>query len=199
VETNVTTSGDTQTVTSTVAAGVTSEGEPMQTQPGAGSVENQTPETTAAPSQPDSGQLTFTAPDYGFQVNYPAGFVVSDAPAQELAQLAPAPVAGYRFMNPGTAASDLGDLEPADLAIRVHAAPGASLAEWLVANGFLPADGSVTPAPFQATNVAGLEVCASTMIAPGCSYFFAGSDYVYQLIPATLEGEAMMGSFALAD
>jgi hypothetical protein len=55
---------------------------------------------------------------------------------------------------------------------------------------------SVLPlAAFQAANVAGVEVCASTMIAPGCSYFVMGNGFIYQLTPATLEGEAMAPTF----
>jgi hypothetical protein len=61
----------------------------------------------------------------------------------------------------------------------------------------LPADGTVPLKPFQTANVSGVQVCASTMIAPGCSYFVLGSGWVYQLTPATLEGETMVRSFML--
>ena len=108
-------------------------------------------------------------------------------------------------MNPVTASSEIVDLEPADLEIRVYAAGGipvqggasADLDSWLTSNGLLPADGSLQPKPFQTENVSGVEVCASTMIAPGCSYYFTGSGWVYQLTPATLQGEAMVKTFRL--
>jgi hypothetical protein len=200
VTTNVISNDDTQAVTNpvepgTVEGGESTEDAPMQTEPGAGAGTTQEQTVEAAPlSAPGGDQQTLVVTTYGFQLNYPAGFLITEASAEQLAQLAPTPLAGWRVLNPQTAASDVAELEPADLEIRVYAA-GAPLEEWLVANTLLPADGSVSPAPFEAANITGLEVCSSTMIAPGCAYFFAaGGEYIYQLIPASLEGETMMGS-----
>ena len=33
------------------------------------------------------------------------------------------------------------------------------------------------------------------MIAPGCSYFVRGRNRIYQLIPATVDGETMVETF----
>jgi hypothetical protein len=135
---------------------------------------------------------------YMFSVNYPKDFVFRMQSADKLAQLMPKPDAAFIFMNPETAASDLGDLEPADLEIRVYdAGDGASLDSWLDTNGMLPGGGTGALESFQAQGVSGYRVCASTMIAPGCAYFVMGNGFIYQLIPVTLEGETMAHSFAL--
>lgn len=155
---------------------------------------------TATPADRTGATTSFADADLGFQISHPAGFLVTPLTADQLAQLTPAPLVGYRIMNPEIAASDIAELEPADLEIRVYPTTDAVLEEWLVAGGLLPADGSVTPAPFAAANIQGVEVCASTMIAPGCAYFFASGANpatIYELIPATLEGEEMLRSFAI--
>jgi hypothetical protein len=77
-------------------------------------------------------------------------------------------------------------------------AQASSLEEWLRSNGLLPVDNTLALEAFQAANVSGVEVCASTMIAPGCSYFVMGNGFIYQLTAATLEGEAMAQTFMLA-
>jgi hypothetical protein len=208
VESNVATTDTTQPVTSTggtttedtVTEGTTSEGAtseepPAQTEPGAADVTSEPATETSPPSTASEDQRTLDEMTYGFQVNYPADFLISTMPGEQLSQLTPTPLAGWRVMNPQTAASDIVELEPADLEIRVYAADSAGLQPWLIANALLPADTAVTPAPFEAANVSGLEVCSSTMLAPGCGYFFASGDHFYQLIPASVEGEAMMRSF----
>jgi hypothetical protein len=135
---------------------------------------------------------------YKFAVSYPSDFVLSNVSAEALAQLTPTPDASFRFMNPETAASDMVELEPADLEIRVYSAGEVdSLESWLTANGLLPEDGRFQPEPFQTASVSGLHVCISTMLAPGCSDFILGNGFVYQLIPVTLEGEAMIETFRL--
>ena len=35
------------------------------------------------------------------------------------------------------------------------------------------------------------------MIAPGCSYFVLGNGWVYQLTPASVEGERIVRTFTL--
>jgi hypothetical protein len=135
---------------------------------------------------------------YKFSVNYPADFVFRTQSADKLSQLVPTPDAAFIFMNPETAASDLGDLEPADLEIRVYGAGDvASLDSWLNTNGLLPTGGTDVLETFQVEGASGYRVCASTMIAPGCAYFVMGNGFIYQLIPVTLEGETMAHSFTL--
>jgi hypothetical protein len=142
--------------------------------------------------------VTYTDSTYGFSVSYPDDFVFRTLPAEKLAGLKPKPLASFIIMNPVTASSDIVDLEPADLEIRVYGGGEIeALESWLISNGLLPTDGTVPLQPFQAANVSGIKVCASTMIAPNCSYFVPGKGWVYQLIPVTLEGEAMIDTFML--
>jgi hypothetical protein len=133
---------------------------------------------------------------YAFSVQYPDTFVVRMQPAEQLAQLTPMPSAALRVMSPVIATSDLGDREPADLEIRVYEVGQiASLERWLTSNGLLSAGDTVQP--FKAATVSGVEVCASTMLAPGCSYFVLGGGRIYQLTPATQEGETIVNTFMI--
>jgi hypothetical protein len=174
---------------------------PVQVAPGAAMVEPLpgTPPATpvAQGEQPQSSTLAVYADrTYGFRVEYPSDFVVRSQPAERLAEFIPAPVAWFRWLNPTIAASDLGELEPADLEIWLYAVePGESLEGWLTAQGLAPADGSVQRQPFQTAHLAGIEVCASTLIAPGCSYFTLGGGWIYRLTPATPAGEAIIETF----
>ncbi|HMN27899.1 MAG TPA: hypothetical protein PKE45_07050, partial [Caldilineaceae bacterium] len=157
---------------------------------------------TASDPRNETQQLgstgVYTDSLYHFGVGYPADFVLRNQSAEQLAAFTPEPVAVFRFMNPAIAASQLDDLEPADLEIRIYQAEaGATLESWLIANGLLPSDGSIPLQLFQTANVAGGKVCASTMIAPGCAYFVMNSGWIYQLTPATLEGETMIQTFIL--
>jgi hypothetical protein len=76
------------------------------------------------------------------------------------------------------------------------AGDAASVESWLTANQLAPADGSTMPA-FQTANVSGVQVCSSTMIAPGCQFYVLGDGWVYQLTAATQTGEAMIQTFKL--
>lgn len=171
---------------------------PGASEPGAaeGDAQDEPPGETV---QPVPGDLTvYSDSTYGFSVAYPSDYAFLTVSDEKLAPLDPRPVAAFAVMNPVLASSDIVELEPADLEIRVHPAEGAaSLEEWLGARGYL-GDASLPAQPFQGNNVSGLEVCAATMIAPGCSYFVLGNGWVYQMVPASIEGETIMRSFALA-
>jgi hypothetical protein len=190
--------GSTQVVTSTTDSATDMGGGQMQTEPQAGA-DAPPSGTEESPPRSPSGSAIFSDTTYGFTLVHPADFVVFTATAEQLAQAMPTPVAGYRFMNPRTAASDIVELEPADLEVRIYAAPaGVALEQWLIQNSLLPADGSVAPTPFQVGSVQGAQVCPSTMLAPGCFYFVLDGGWIYQLTPATPEGEVMLQTFALS-
>jgi len=72
-----------------------------------------------------------------------------------------------------------------------------SLKRWLVSVGFASVDSGAVVQPYQNFNISSLKVCQSTMIAPGCSVYVLHSGHVYQLTPISLEGEAMIETFAL--
>jgi hypothetical protein len=171
-----------------------------QSQPGAGATnEGSQGEPEEEDEQPQPGELVVYADStFKFSVSYPADFVFRAQPMEKLANLKPKPEAAFIIMNPVTASSDIVDLEPADLEIRVYGVGQiTSLESWLTSDGLLPVDGSVPLRPFHTAHISGVEVCASTLIAPGCSYFVLGKGWVYQLTPATLEGEAMIDTFML--
>lgn len=157
----------------------------------------QAPGEAAGAAQEVGPMTSYTDPTFGFRLAYPTSFVLRPRPAEALAQLAPAPTAGIAFLSPALATSDLDELELPDLELRVHATGGAATLEaWLGTNSLLPAGGAQALTPFQTAEATGAELCGDTMLAPGCSYYFLGDGYVYQLIPSTLEGEAILRTFA---
>jgi hypothetical protein len=172
---------------------------PGQSEPGA--AEGGGPQTEPGGQgerTPSATNVVYSDTTYKFSVAYPSDFVFDTLPAEKLDLLTPRPIAGFIFMNPLTASSDVVELEPADLEVRVHEAGQiASLDTWLTSNALVPADGSAPPKPFQTPNVSGVQVCASTMIAPGCSYYVIGGGWIYQLTPASLDGEAIVNTFTL--
>lgn len=168
---------------------------PGQTDPGAGSGEaGATADATGTEPAQTGPMTTYTDSTYQFRIDHPADFVVRPLEAAALRQLVPQPVAGFAFLSPTRAASDLGAMEAADLELRVLDAGGsATIEDWLSA-GAATAGGGQTR-PFQAAGASGVEVCSDTLMGPGCSYYFLSGVTVYQLIPASLEGETMLKSF----
>jgi hypothetical protein len=147
---------------------------------------------------PPAGRAVYVDPTYGFSIAYPKGFVVQPQDVSKLAQFTPTPVASIFFMNPTMAAGDLAGIEPPDLEVRVYQVGAVdSLKSWLVSVGFASADNGAVGQPYCNALVSGLKVCQSTMIAPGCSVYVLRSGRVYQLTPISLEGEAMIETFAL--
>lgn len=169
---------------------------PQQTEPRAGEGGNETPGPDA-PATPESWSI-YMDPTYGFNIHYPNGFVVRQQDVSELSQFTPTPLVSTFFMNPAMAAGELAGAEPPDLEVRVYRAEAAdSLQAWLVSAGFASSDSIGAAKPFQNANVSGLEVCHSTMIAPGCSVYVLRNGRVYQLTAISKEGEAMIRTFGL--
>ena len=132
-----------------------------------------------------------------FSIRYPNDFVIQTQDVSKLTQFNPTPVASIFFMNPTMAGGALAGIEPPDLEVRVYQAVGAdSLKNWLESVGFI---GSGTPVQtYRNTSIYGMKVCQSTMIAPGCSIYALRKGRVYQLTPMSLDGEAMIETFALS-
>jgi hypothetical protein len=145
-----------------------------------------------------SGWVTYTQPDLGFRVGHPQNFVVRRQDVAKLPRFDPAPAASLFFMNPTMAAGGLAGVEPPDLEVRVYPAGTAeSVENWLLEARFATAETVKAARPFHKDGVAGLQVCASTMIAPGCSVYVLRGDRAYQLTAASREGEAMIETFEL--
>jgi hypothetical protein len=130
-----------------------------------------------------------------FKISYPDNFVFRRLPAEKFAQLEPKPEAVFTITSPDNAGAEQAGIGPGDVEIRTYPSNQANLENWLTAAKLLTADAKGKP--FKTSNVSGIEVCSSTMLFPGCSYFFLGNGWIYQLIPATLEGETMLKSFIL--
>ncbi|HEV7672677.1 MAG TPA: hypothetical protein VGS22_29505 [Thermoanaerobaculia bacterium] len=142
------------------------------------------------------GFSTYTDPTHGFSISFPKGFVVRPQDVSKLVRSSPALVASVFFMNPTMATGD--QAGPPDLEVRVYRANGAdSVKSWLVSVRFATSEGLAAAKPFRNASVAGLEVCRSPMLAPNCSIYVLRDDRVYQLTPLSIEGTAMIETFAL--
>lgn len=138
------------------------------------------------------GWQVFADPAHGLRIGHPAGFVLRFQDAAALSAARPVPEVSILFMNPTMAAGALAGIEPPDLQLRVfRASRGQSLEQWLAAAGL-----SSGAKPYPRAGGSGVEVCAATLIAPGCSVFVAGAGRIFQLTPVSLEGRAMIDSFA---
>ncbi len=145
----------------------------------------------ALPSAAD--WTTYTDPTLGFSVAYPANFVVQQADTACLSGLMPTPSMAVYFMAPAIVDSVMAGTDAPDLEVRIfESGPVESLTDWLVSVG-VGADQTQTAT--QVGELAGLEVCGSTMVFPNCSTFVAANDRVYQLRVLNLEGKAMAQSF----
>jgi hypothetical protein len=152
-----------------------------------------------APPGTPRGWTTYIDPEYRFRVDHPDRFVVRRRKTSELSQFNPAPAASVFIMNPQMAAGALAGIEPPDLEIRVYRADTPqSLTSWLADVGFAFGDSGAVVTPYRTSIADGLKVCPSTMIAPGCSVYLSSHGLVYQLTPASREGENMSRRFAPA-
>ncbi len=172
-----------------------------RSEPGGGEVvAGETGEQTPSRGSPVSsaGWSTYADPTQGFSIGYPKDFVVQSRDVSKLARVTPMLLASILFMNPTMAAGKLAGSEPPDLEVRVYRAEGAaSLTSWLVSVGLASSDMVTAGQPFRNASVDGLEVCQSTMIAPGCSVYILRNGRAYQLTSISLEGETMIETFAL--
>ena len=185
--------------------GVFGTGEPNNEEGGATLLPNNDPGASGAggeSSPPDSEGhsggpwVSFVNADFKFEMDYPSNYATEAKSAEQLSQLDPSPVAGFVFLSPDLASSDNPDLEPPDLDLRVFDAKGAaSLEGWLKSVGLL--NEGVTSTNYRSDKASGVKVCASTMIFPGCSYFFLANGWAYQLTPASLIGEEMVATFTM--
>jgi len=147
---------------------------------------------------PPAGCSTYVNVAHGFSIGYPQSFFVQPQEVSKLSRFTPTPVASMFFMNPTMASGALAGIEPPDPEVRVYRAEAAdSLKNWLFSGGIASSAGSAGYQPYRSASVDGLKVCHSTLIAPGCSVYVLHSGRVYQLMPVSREGEAMIGTFAL--
>ena len=163
---------------------------PGQSEPGAASAPGGRSEPGGErPPQP-AKLVEYRNSRYGFSFRHRANFRLGAVTAGKLAALDPRPEAAIVVRRRY-------EVEPPDLELRVYRAPRTeSLRTWLRAHGLLPSGGSSRIEPFENANVSGLEVCGSTLIGPGCSYYVRKAGWIYQLTPASLAGERIVQTFA---
>jgi len=150
------------------------------------------PVTTPAPD----GWLDHVDPAFGYTLLVPPGFVARPQDVDRLRMFTPTPVASTFFMNPTMAAGDLAGIEPPDLEVRIYSAGKTdSLESWLTRAGFAYGSSGTHVEPQRVGDLHGVQVCQSTMIAPGCSIYVLHGERVYQLTAISREGEAMAATF----
>lgn len=133
---------------------------------------------------------------YKFRLDHPPLFVIQPQNVAKLAQFTPVPIEVIFIMNPTMAAGELAGIEPPDLQLRVYSAEGAnSLQDWLASTGITSAESINITKPYQNAGMTGVEVCSSTMIAPGCSIYLMQHSYIYQLTPMSQEGDTIIRTF----
>ncbi len=150
-------------------------------------------EKNAEPGLPASITMSlYEDPVYRFSIEYPVAFLFRRVSEDRLKGLNPRPVAAFVILRPDMVNAVEEGVESADLEIHIFPlGDSLSLESWLKSNGVLESS-------FVRRRVgSGLEICASTLIAPGCSYFFLGQGWVYRLTPATLEGENLVSTFRI--
>lgn len=133
-----------------------------------------------------------------FKISYPNDYVAQSQDNATLAQFEPKPIASIFIMNPDMARGELAGIEPPDLSVRVFKDASVnsvdSLLAWLRTTGLSSLEGDSIKS-YQNGNVNGVNICFSTLLAPGCSVFVIDNGFIYQLTALGSEGEAMIDSF----
>jgi len=83
---------------------------------------------------------------------------------------------------------------PADLELKIYrmTQSHSSLKDWLRNSGLVPEMDDATIKNFQTKHINGLEVCGTTMVAPGCSIYTLHAPFIFQLTPGSQAGQIMM-------
>ncbi len=155
------------------------------------------PGQSEAAEEPFTVVSTYNDPQFGFSVGMPANIVVVEGKAQVL----PVPLAQVYFMDEALANSELADMEPPQLAIRVYDnAAGKTVEQWLNDEGILTArfgGQRATVEPYAIGDLQGVRVTSMLMLAPNSAVFLADEGVIYELQPLGLVGEQMMATFQL--
>lgn len=154
------------------------------------------PGQEGAEEEPFVVASTYTDPRFGFSVGIPASIVMTEGKAQVL----PVPLMQIHFMDEALANSELADMEPPQLAIRVYDNPaGKTVEQWLRDEGVLARFGGehATIEPYTIGNLQGVRVTSMLMLAPNSAVFVAGDGVIYELQALGLIGEQMMATFQL--
>ncbi|MCC8996880.1 MAG: hypothetical protein LM517_07505 [Nitrosomonas sp.] len=165
------------------------------------SVPNSTQERIDASNIPSAKNWEIYSDSQGqFKLSYPNDFVAVERKQHELNKFTPPPQFAIIFMNNMMASSQFARIEPADLEIKAYRlSTQQTLNEWLESTGFAHGESGSKIRHFQTKHFHGLEVCNSTMAAPGCSVYVINANFIFQLTPASQSGQAMMESLELSN
>lgn len=136
--------------------------------------------------------LTYTDPQYGYQINYPDTYSILN-PIEKLTEINPSLLSQVRFLETELANSQVANLEPPKFTVEVYANPGR---ETLEAYLDVQARDGIRE-PYQLGNLSGIRVYFNTLMAPNNFYYFENGDFIYRLIPLGEYSEAMLQSFKL--
>jgi hypothetical protein len=131
--------------------------------------------------------LVYEDPDLGFRISYPATLVPSPVDPAELGASA---LAVIEFRD-----HSLSERELPFMTVRIQEAAQVSLEGWVD-------DLTATGGPWQhqditVAGVSAVQICSSTLMAPGCHVFLDSDDLVYQLVPFGEYGDQMLEAFEL--
>lgn len=143
--------------------------------------------------------INYVDPKKQFQLSYPDDFVVRERNSDELLKFAPAPKRAVYFMNPHMASGQLSGIEPADLELKIYRMnqSHSSLKHELKDLGVVPEMNGAVIKSFRTKHINGLEVCATTMVTPGCSIYTLHTHFIFQLTPGSQAGQIMMENFEI--
>ena len=141
--------------------------------------------------------INYIDPKKQFWLSYPSDFIAHERNSNELLKFKPTPERAVYFMNPHMASGQLAGIEPADLELKIYRMiqSHSSLRDGLRNSGLVPEMDDAVIKNFQTKHINGLEVCASTMVAPGCSIYTLHTHFIFQLTPGSQAGQIMMENF----
>lgn len=141
--------------------------------------------------------INYVDPKKQFRLSYSNDFIARERSSDELLKFIPAPERAVYFMNPHMASGQLSGIEPADLELKIYRMiqSHSSLKDWLRNSGLVLEMNDATIKNFQTKHINGLEVCGTTMVAPGCSVYTLHTHFIFQLTPGSQAGQIMMENF----
>jgi hypothetical protein len=193
-EPGVTEGEDTASVTPENGISISPEGESAGVGEEAGPVQ---PGATA-PAQGPTGWVLYENPAFNFMLWRPADLVVISQPFP--ADIQPQPVGEALFQFAHLAESELADLNPPALTIRIYQnETGQSVPDWLLQNKFVSEGQAKDLKKEPIAGETGYLHCPAAHDATGCSLYFSHKGYIYLLAPYNGDPIAIFRTLAFRD
>lgn len=143
---------------------------------------------------------TYTDTTYNFSISVPPDFVVDQLSQTDLVAHTPTPLAATEFVDSDTMQSDVADLAPPNLLIRVFANETQEpIEEWLTNRGLLDHEAGWYTEPFEGLYTSGISVYSPSFMAPGWFVYVTDQSYVYQLTALGTDAELMLNTFSVSN